>query len=89
MIVYNLTDRTPPWERSPRTPNKVKLWGKTILPGDQQEFPNHPLSQVIGLINAHMVSVDGIPGWYQEASAKARRTNQETLLSQITEPEGE
>ena len=68
MIAYNLTDKTPPWEKSPRTPNKIKIRGVILHPGQQHEFSDFPLKEVAGLINSHRISVDGIPDWYQKAT---------------------
>jgi len=85
MIIYNLTDRTPPWEKKPRTPNKIKIRGVQILPGDQHEFSDFPLAQVSGHINAHRVSVDGIPDWYQKAEASEKEERFKVHFAQVAE----
>ena len=85
MIIYNLTDKKPPWERSERTPNKVKIRGVTILPGHSKELSDFPLRQVTGLINAHTISVDSVPRWYQEAKAKSRAESLKVMMRQAKE----
>lgn len=73
MIVYNLTDRTPPWETKPRDPHPVKLLGQSIPSGGHADLGDFPLRKVSGLINAHIISVDGIPGWYREIGEELRQ----------------
>lgn len=81
MIVYNLTDRTPPWERVPRTPQPVKLFGKMIPAGGFMEFSNFPLRAVTGLINSHTISVDTIPDWYQKIGDDQRHRESVKIIS--------
>jgi hypothetical protein len=80
MIIYNLTDRTPPWEKAARTAQSVKLFGKLIPAGGREEFPNFPLRTVTGLISSHTVSVDSLPDWYQKAGDALRQKEREKLL---------
>ena len=72
MIVYNLTDRTPPWEKIPRTAQPVKLFGKLIPSGEFMEFSTFPLRAVTGLISSHTISVDNLPEWYQKIGSDKR-----------------
>lgn len=85
MIIYNLTDRTPPWEKTPRTPNKVKIRGVSLSPGESHEFSNFPLAQVSGLITGHKISVDGIPDWYQKGVFTERDKRFESHFAQVAE----
>lgn len=72
MIIYNLTDRTPPWEKVRRTAQGLKLFGVVIPPGSFMEFKDFPLRAVTGLINSHTISVDNIPDWYQRVGDEQR-----------------
>jgi hypothetical protein len=81
MIVYNLTDRTPPWEKTPRTAQPVKLFGKLIPAGEFMEFSIFPLRAVTGLISSHTISVDNLPEWYQKIGSDKRMMEAEVGTS--------
>ncbi len=78
MIIYNLTDRTPPWEKTPRTAQSMKLFGKLIPAGEFMEFSSFPLRAVTGLISSHTISVDNLPEWYQKIGSDKRMMESET-----------
>lgn len=94
MIIYNLMDRTPPWERTPRTPQSVKISGRVISAGSHLEFSNFPLRNVTGLINSHTISVDGLPDWYQKIGDQQReaervKREEKVLKAKVKVEDGE
>jgi len=86
MIVYNLTDRTPPWEKTSRTAQPVKLFGRLIPAGEFMEFSTFPLRAVTGLIYSHVISVDNLPEWYQKIGADKRMMESEASVETEEKP---
>ena len=68
MIVHNLTDHSIP-NRPTRKPKILKVAGRVIEPGKNEEIPDHLLevSDIAGWITSMSVSIDGLPEWYQAA----------------------
>lgn len=88
MRVYNLTDQTPAWEKTPRNPTELKFRGEMILPGKYIEVPDRFLSELSGWVMGHIASVDGLPVWYQEAKRVLRQANRAPLSAKppVEEP---
>lgn len=76
MIVYNLTDKTPPWCREARRAFKVKVAGEVIEPGQRLTIADHRLQprDVAGLISDGVISLDVLPSWYVEEKMKGRKS---------------
>jgi hypothetical protein len=71
MIVYNLTDMTPPYRKA-RKAMPLKVAGVEIPPGKSGDIPDHRLqvADISGWITSMMVSIDSLPEWYQAGRRK-------------------
>jgi len=83
MIVYNLTDMTPPYRKA-RKPVDLKVAGVEIPPGRSGEVPDHRLqvADISGWITSMMVSIDSLPEWYQAE----RRKKQDRAVPKAVAP---
>lgn len=88
MKVYNLTDKQPPTLRK-RRPKAVRLGGQVIPPGESAEVPDHVRrSTFAGLVRRGVVSVDGLPPWYQTARRAETDKKVEPKAPEQEETEG-
>jgi len=89
MIIYNLTDCTPPLKK-PRQARSLTLRGVTIEAGKSKEFPNSILvSDISGWLLSNMISIDVLPEWYQVARREARLLAARTPPAKEPEKSGE
>lgn len=67
MIVFNLTDRAPPYR--PLSPLDLQIFGKVLKPGEHGEFPDDsPLGKISGWVYSGRIGVDKLPAWYKAAT---------------------
>jgi hypothetical protein len=78
MKIYNLTDVHHPRDRSPISPQVLKINGKEIKPGEYTEFKKINLADISGLVKKNSVCIDIVPDWY--TSEKNKRLSPETVI---------